>query len=91
MSSDSSYNSPGVGPLLEGGADPRARRDWESYSLQYNSALRSGLIIQGVLAVLTALVLDGGQMHRAFWVAFVGQWAAVWMFLFRRPIRSDAN
>jgi hypothetical protein len=38
------------------------------------------------LAVLTALVLDGGQMHRAFWVAFLGQWATVWIILLRRPM-----
>jgi hypothetical protein len=48
--------------------------------------LRTGLLLQAVLAVLTALILDSGQMHRAFWVAFLAQWVMVWVIPFRRPL-----
>ena len=35
---------------------------------------------------MTVLMLDFGQTHRAFWVAFLCQWAMVWIVLFRRPM-----
>lgn len=63
------------------------RRD---YAAEYNGAFVRGLIVQGTLGALTALVHDGGQMHRAFWVAILAQWAAVWMVLLRRPLNPTA-
>lgn len=61
-------------------------QNWRDYAPEYNRAIVQGLIIQGVLCLLSALVLDMGQMHRAFWVALLCQWAVVWMLLFRRPM-----
>lgn len=68
----------------DGPAPPR--RNWRDYSPEFNAAFRTALIIQGVSAVLTSLMLDFGQTHRAFWVAFLCHWAAVWIILLRRPI-----
>ena len=64
-----------------------SRNNWRDYSPEYNAAFKTALLLQGVLAVLTALVLDFGQTHRAFWVAFLCQWAMVWIILFRRPMK----
>lgn len=61
-------------------------KNWKDYSLEYKSAFKVALFIQGVLAVLTLLVLDFGQMHRAFWVSFLCQWAMVCVILLRRPM-----
>ena len=44
-------------------------KNWKDYALEYKSAFKGALLLQGVLAVLTLLVLDYGQMHRAFWVS----------------------
>jgi hypothetical protein len=62
------------------------RQDWVSYSPAFNGAFRTGLTIQAVLGVLTALLLDFGQSHRAFWIAVLCQWAAVFIILLRRPM-----
>lgn len=43
-------------------------------------------MIQAVLAIVTALFLDFGQTHRAFWVACLCQWAMVWIMLCQRPM-----
>ena len=66
------------------GAEPK--RNGTTYSSDYNAAFKTGLLIQAVFAVATALVMDSGQIHRAFWVAIICQWAMVWMILFRRPM-----
>jgi hypothetical protein len=62
-------------------------RNWKDYSQDYNGAFRTALKLQLGLAIVTALVLDMGQTHRAFWVAFLGQWVAAWIILFRRPMQ----
>jgi len=46
----------------------------------------TGLKIQIVFGVITALMLDSGQIHRAFWVAMLWQWAIVFIMLIRRPM-----
>ena len=61
-------------------------RNWTDYSPAFNGAMSTGLKIQTVLAVLTALMLDHGQTHRAFWVAMLCQWATVSIILVRRPM-----
>ena len=61
-------------------------KNWKDYALEYKSAFKGALLLQGVLAVLTLLVLDYGQMHRAFWVSFLCQWAMVIIILLRRPM-----
>ncbi len=83
MTIDNPYQS----PKAELPTAPRAVRGSRNNSPEYNAAFKTGLLMQAVLAVLTALVLDFGQTHRAFWVAFVCQWAIVWIVLFRRPMQ----
>jgi hypothetical protein len=61
------------------------QRKWRDYSPDFNPAFRTGLSIQAVLAVVTALVLDFGETHRAFGIAFACQWAATWIIMLRRP------
>ena len=78
------YESPKVGDSLSQPTAPR--RNWKDYSPKYNGAFWTGLKIQAGLALLTALVLDLGQTHRAFWIAFLCQWATVWIILIRRPM-----
>jgi hypothetical protein len=46
----------------------------------------TGIKIQAVLAVLTALTLDLGQIQRAFWVAMLCHWATVFIVVLRRPM-----
>lgn len=79
------YESPQTSATegMEGQPTKRKRLD---YSPKYNKAFLTGILIQAVLAIVTALVLDGGQTHRAFWVAFLCQWAMTWILLFRRPL-----
>jgi hypothetical protein len=85
MSIDNPYESPHADPVTR---DVAATKDiWNDYSPQYNTALKTALLLQAVIAVLTALALDLGQMQRAFWVAFLCQWAMVWIILLRRPSR----
>jgi hypothetical protein len=80
--------NPCESPKAESTVDRPAppRRNWRDYSPEFNAAFRTALIIQCVLAVLTALMLDLGQTHQAFWVAFLCQWAVVWIILLRRPM-----
>lgn len=85
MPSENPYSSPTSESRPAIGTTPD-RRNWKDYSGRYNTAFRTALIVQGTLAALTALTLDFGQTHRAFWVAFVCQWLMVWMILFRRPM-----
>ena len=61
-------------------------RNWKDYSQEYNGAFWTALKLQLVLAIVTTLVLDMGQTHRAFWVAFLGQWVVAWIILIRRPM-----
>ncbi len=48
--------------------------------------MKTALLIQAMLAFVTALVLDSGRTHRAFWVALLCQWAMVCVILIRRPM-----
>lgn len=63
-----------------------AGRNLKEYSPEYNSAFLTAVVLQSSLALITALVLDHGQTHRAFWVAFLCQWATTCIVLFRRPM-----
>ncbi len=86
MTIDNPYKSPNA----ESRADTRevsaSRKNWKDYSPEYNAAFKTALMMQVMFAVVTALVLDFGQTHRAFWVAFLCQWAMVWIILYRRPM-----
>jgi hypothetical protein len=85
MPTDNPYQSPQAEPSAATPDLAASRENWKEYSPEYNAAFKTALLLQAVLAMLTVLVLDSGQMHRAFWVAFLGQWAMVWIVLFRRP------
>jgi hypothetical protein len=52
---------------------------------QFYPALGTASFWQFALGVPALLVLDQGQMARAFWVAFLCHWAIIWLILFRRP------
>ena len=56
------------------------------YAPFYLADMRAALILQAVVGILAALVLDFGQTLRAFAVAFLCQWALTWIILFRRPM-----
>ena len=86
MSIDNPYKAPNADPPAETRDLAASRNNWKDYSPEYNAAFKTALLLQAVFAVLTALVLDLGQTHRAFWVALLCQWAMVWIILFRRPM-----
>jgi hypothetical protein len=59
---------------------------------QFMSALKSGVVLQAFLLVLTACILDGGQICSQFLVALIGYWLGVACILIRRgrtPTRTD--
>ena len=64
-------------------ADARGRR---RMSREFLVALRGAFLTQAVMAGLTALVLDGGLAHRAFWLSSVCQGAITGMIFIRRPM-----
>ena len=86
MKIDNPFQSSNAESPTELGEALGRRNNWTDYSPEYNVAFKKALLIQAVLAVLTALILDSGQTHRAFLVALVCQWAMIWIILFRRPM-----
>ncbi len=86
MAIDNPYQSPSPESPEELPKVQEFRSNWTDYSPEYNTAFKTALLIQAMLAVATVLLLDFGQTHRAFWVAFLCQWAMVWIILFRRAI-----
>ena len=65
---------------------PGVRSIWASLAPEYSRAMSTAWKIQAALALLTALVLDGGQLFRLFLIALFCQWAVVWFITFRRPL-----
>jgi hypothetical protein len=86
VSTENPHNSPQAEASPEVGVGYRSHRNWKDYSPKYNGVFWTALVLQLFLAVLTALILDFGQTHRAFWIAFVSQWSIAWMILFRRQL-----
>jgi hypothetical protein len=86
MTIDNPLQSPNPESSPKRGAASESRKNWTDYAPEYNAAFKTALLIQAVLAVVTSLLLDFGQTHRAFWVAFLCQWAIVWIILFRRAM-----
>ena len=84
MTSSNPYESPKSRP--DPAPPPTSQRNWVDYAPSFNSAMWTGIKIQTVLAVLTVLMLDFGQTHRAFGVAMLCQWATVFILLLRRPM-----
>jgi len=83
MSPENSYPTPRAQMAVETANGDTC--NFKDHSSKYNPAFKKSLLIQGVLAILTLLILDFGQTHRAFWVAFLCQWATVSLLLLRRP------
>ena len=48
------------------------------------SALKTGVVLQAVLFVVTACMLDGGQLFSQFLVAMIGYWLGVAFIVARR-------
>ena len=63
---DNPYQSPNPEPPAELPKVPEFRRNWNDYSPEYNAAFNKALLIQAGLAVVTVLLLDFGQLRRAF-------------------------
>jgi len=57
----------------------------EKISAEYVPSLTVALWIDGVLLVLTALLLDGGRTFGFFSVAALAHWGAIAVILLRRP------
>ena len=53
------------------------------------SALKSGVILQAVLFVVTACMLDGGQLSSQFLVAMIGYWLGVAFIVARREMQPS--
>ena len=62
------------------------KTDGIEFAPTYLADMRAAILLQAVLGVLAALVLDFGQTLRAFAVAFLCQWAMTWVIIFRRPM-----
>ena len=54
------------------------------YSKSFVSALKTAVIVQMILLVLTALMLDGGQMFRLCLMAVVVHWIGIGIVAVRR-------
>ncbi len=58
----------------------------------FASAVKLGVVVQVVLFVLTALILDGGRSNKMCIVAMIGYWIVVAVMMIRRrtvPTRTD--
>lgn len=55
------------------------------FTENYAPACRFALILQAILGVIAALLLDGGRTFRAFCVAWLCAWAISLLIIFRRP------
>lgn len=64
-------------------ASPAESHPRDSLKYTISSSLMIGLIIQLVLFVLTALLLDGGRVHRAYIITMIGYWVGAVAILFR--------
>lgn len=79
--------NPYQSPKADVGVQPARRRPSPSktYSPLYKAALVTGLKIQAVLGILSALVLDGGKTFRWFWAAMLCQYIALLLIIRSRP------
>ncbi len=59
--------------------------DRQIISEQYRSPIMFALAIQIPIAILCALLLDGGQMARICGIAMAGTWAGILLVMSRRP------
>jgi Sec-independent protein translocase protein TatA len=53
----------------------------------YWPTIKFGVIIQAILGILAALILDMGQARGIFKVAFLAHWLGIFLLLARRPLR----
>jgi hypothetical protein len=57
-----------------------------SVSPLYWPALRFGILVQGIVGLLTALMLDGGRSFSVFTIALFGHWLGMILIVSRRPL-----
>jgi hypothetical protein len=55
------------------------------FSPLYWPALQLGIVVQAILGIPTALMLDGGGSFQVFKVAFLGHWCGILLSIARRP------
>jgi hypothetical protein len=58
--------------------------DTRKVNYKFFPALKFGVIVQIAIFVLTALVLDGGELNRLCTIAIIGYWIGVGIILLRR-------
>lgn len=61
MALDNPYQSPDPESPAKQRQVSESRRNWMDYSTEYNPAFKAAFLLQAVLAVVTALLLDFGQ------------------------------
>jgi hypothetical protein len=74
------------------GNDSESGQDSLDLAEPYWPAIKDGVIVQTVLGVATALLLDGGRSLQFFTVAFICQWSVALMIVIRRkqtPTKID--
>lgn len=64
---------------------PAHRASFE-FSPQYWPALKDAIMLQLVIGMLTALMLDGGRSFEFFKVALIGHWIGILIAVGRRPL-----
>lgn len=85
MSKPNPYETPQAPLRAESQPPPPPSHEVEpEIAPKLQRAIRYGLMLQIPLGVLTILMLDGGQLLRAFGAAMLCQWAAVFVILLRR-------
>ena len=55
-------------------------------SLAYRKPIFEALVLQGIVAVLSLMILDGGTTARICGIALLGFWGGTAVLILRRPI-----
>lgn len=85
------YQSPAPEPVEDDGRVQSFRLSREfKYSPEYRPALLMGVAWQAALFVITLLLLDGGRIQSAYWLALVIQWAGTGFVLTLQPQSPSA-
>ncbi len=86
------YQSPTPDPAEDDGRVRSFRLSREfKYAAEYRPALLIGVGWQVVLFILTLLLLDGGRIHSAYWLALLVQWVVTGFILTLTPQSPSAR
>jgi len=58
---------------------------WTSFTPEISKALSDNIVAQGVLLLLTSMMLDGGAIFQVVGMAAFAYWVTVFPILWRRP------